>query len=73
LKGETIEEIFKTNPGANFFLDEMPFDDFKPDNNGALSIVSLANMVEQDKFLWAACRNQSAIGHQELRGINLKN
>jgi len=73
LKGETIEKIFKTNQGSNFFLDEMPFDDFKPDSNGTSSIVSLANIVGQDKFLWAACRIQSTTGYQELRGIKFKN
>jgi len=73
LKGEAIDEIIKTNPGANFFLDEMPFDDFKPNNNGDLSIVSLTNIVGQDKFIWAACRIQSTTGYQELQGIKYKN
>ncbi len=73
MEREAIEEIFKTNPDANFFLDEMPYDDFKPDSNGTSSIVSLANILRHDKFLWAACRNQSTAVHHELQGIKFEN
>jgi len=72
LKGNTIEDIFKANTDTNFFLDEMPFDDFKPGSSSTSSIVSLANILERDKLLWVACRNQSTAMPKELQGIKLK-
>jgi hypothetical protein len=72
LKGNTIEDIFKANTNTNFFLDEMPFDDFKPGCSSTSSIVSLANILKPDKLLWVACRNQSTPMPKKLQGIKLK-
>jgi len=54
-------EIFKENANANFFLDEMPFDDVDPDlnHNNHTSLLDLDKIVGIKKCLWAACRNQS--------------
>ncbi len=72
MKGNTIEEIFRANTDTNFFLDEMPFDDFKPGSSSTSSIVSLANILERDKLLWVACRNQSTPMPTEIEGIKFK-
>ncbi len=39
----------------------MPFDDFDPDlkHNSNNSLVQIAKIIENEKCLWAACRNQS--------------
>jgi len=67
-----VEEIFNENEDANYFLDEMPFDDFNPDlkRNNCISLVDLTQRVRKEKCLWAACRIQSN-PIQKVSGIKL--